>query len=315
MKKAIPFVSREPQPVIDTWLDELKNKCPDFTFVTLDQTTPAQRKAAEVALVANPEPNDLAQLQNLKWVQSLWAGVERLVADLPSANFSIVRMVDPQLAETMAEAVLAWTLYLHRDMPRYRDQQAQKIWRQHDVPMPCERTVGILGLGTLGTLAAQKLAQHGFTVGGWSRNAKDVAPNITAFHGSDGLSQILGQSNYLIVLLPLTPATTGLLNHQTLGALPRGAALINFGRGPIVDDKALLTQLDNDHLSHAVLDVFATEPLGQKCPYWAHPKVTVLPHISAPTTISTATQIAVDNIQRYFADNTIPLAVDRARGY
>ena len=173
MRVVIPFLTQLTDDG-KAWLDALRTALPDHDVLPLEQLSAGQCAAAEVAIVVNPDPADLAALPNLKWVQSLWAGVERLLAETQGCQFAIVRMIDPQLAETMAEAVLAWTLYLHRDMPSYRMQQTARIWRQHPLPLPGQRTVGLLGLGNLGEAAAKKLVQQGFTVCGWSRSEADL---------------------------------------------------------------------------------------------------------------------------------------------
>lgn len=314
MSVAIPFVAQLSTQDKQAWLDSLNAALPGHQVLPLELLTSDQCAAAEVAIVANPNVADLAQLSSLQWVQSLWAGVERLLFETQGASFAIVRMADPQLAETMAEAVLAWTLYLHRDMPRYRAQQAARIWQQHPLPLPSQRKIGLLGLGNLGKVAAKRLVQQGFAVCGWSRSQSAIA-GVTTFSGEQGLVQLLQQSNILVCLLPLTDQTHGLLNRKTLGLLPKGASLINFARGPIVDMEALICYLDRQHLSHAVLDVFDEEPLRSQSSLWSHPYITILPHISAPTNKQTASLIAAYNINRFLLSGEIPQSVDRHLGY
>lgn len=314
MSKIVPLVTQLSSDEAAAWLAALRPVLPEYDIRMLDELTAEQRATVEVAIAANPDPTELATLPALKWVQSLWAGVERLVATTRDANFAIVRMTDPQLAQTMAEAVLAWTLYLHRDMPRYRTQQAARIWQQHPLPLPAARTVSILGLGHLGKLAAQRLLQQGFTVCGWSRSPTSLE-GVNTFSGPTGLTDMVQRSHILICLLPLTHKTQGLLNRETLALLPPGAALINFARGPIVETEALIAHLDSQHLSHAVLDVFDEEPLPPQSPLWSHPGITVLPHISAPTNKPTAADIVAQNLNQFFVAGEIPASVDRALGY
>lgn len=315
MNRVIPFATRLPASDQQAWLAALQQSLPEtYTVLPIAALTPQQQIEAEVAIVANPNPADLMALPNLKWVQSLWAGVEALVVDTQGASFALVRMTDPQLAKTMAEAVLAWTLYLHRDMPRYRMQQTARLWQPHPCRLPQDRTVGILGLGKLGTAAAQTLSQQGFRVCGWKRSPANIT-GVTTFHGPSGLFDMLQQTHILVCLLPLTPSTYGLLNRQTLGMLTKGAALINFGRGPIVDTDALIDLLNQGQLSHGVLDVFNEEPLPPQSPLWTHPSITVLPHISALTHKPTAAKIVADNITEFFQTGKIPASVDRQLGY
>lgn len=314
MRPVVPLVSRMSTAEQAEWLAVFRDRIPECEVKPLNNMTTLERSATKVAIVANPEPSDLRQLPALVWVQSLWAGVERLVSELDGMPLAIVRMTDPQLAETMAEAVLTFTLYLHRDVPGYRKQQAQRIWAERAHCLPQDRTVGILGLGNLGTLAARRLRANGFNVAGWSRTPQTV-DGVECYFGPDGLDSVLSMSDILVVLLPLTNETRGLLDARRLSLLPKQAGLINFARGAIVDVPALTQALDDGKLSHAVLDVFAREPLPVDDPLWGHPSVTILPHVSAPTTPSTASLIVAENLSRYFATGEIPAAVDRQRGY
>ena len=231
-----------------------------------------------------------------------------------NSDVKIVRMEDPQMARTMAEAVLAWSFYLHRDMPRYRRQQENRFWREHELPLPSERTIGILGLGHLGRMAARTLQRQGFDACGWNRSGTTL-DGVTTFSGEEGLSDLLALAHIVVVLMPLTPETRDLINGEVFSAMRHGTSLINFARGPIVDDDALLAALDSGHLDHAVLDVFGTEPLSHSSRYWSHPSVTVLPHISAPTNRTISSRIVAENLRRYVATGDIPPAVDRHQGY
>ena len=314
MPRFLPFISSAAPADAQRWIATLQAAMPEERVVTLDMLDAAARAACDVAVVANPRPEDLRTLPNLKWVHSVWAGVERLVAGLGDTELQIVRLVDPQLADTMAEAVLAWTLYLHRDMPRYARQQAARHWQEHDYVRPQEKTVSLLGLGALGEACAHRLRQAGFQVCGWSRTRKAL-PGVACHAGSDELLAMLARTDILVCLLPLTPHTRGIVDAQALTALPPGASLINFARGPIVDEDALRTALDAGRLDHAVLDVFAHEPLPDNAWPWTHPRVTVLPHISGPTDHRTASAIVAENIRRYRAQGRLPATVDRALGY
>ena len=311
--RPVPFVASVAPEEAEKWRAALQTAMPDFRIEPPDALTPAERTAAEVTIVANPDPAELARLPGVRWVQSLWAGVERMLPSV-AVDLPIVRMIDPALSDVMAEAVLAWTLYLHRDMPRYLRQQAERRWRQHELPLARERRVGVLGLGHLGGAAARRLRDNGFSVHGWSRRPKTVE-GVATRDGACGLSPTLAESDVVVVLLPLTTETRGLLNEQRLRLLPDGASIINFGRGPVVDESALLSALDAGRLSHAVLDVFASEPLPAEHRFWAHPAVTVLPHVAAPTSRASACRLVKANLERYFDTGEIPAAVSRAQGY
>jgi glyoxylate/hydroxypyruvate reductase len=314
MSRTLPFVCAPSYPFAAPWLAALQEAMPEERIVPLDALDADARAACDVAIVANPRPDDLRTLPNLKWVHSVWAGVERLVADLRDTGLKVVRLVDPQLADTMAEAVLAWTLYVHRDMPRYAAQQAARQWIAHEYARPADKTVALLGLGALGEAAARRLVAAGFDVCGWSRTRKAL-PNITCYAGNDELPAMLARADIVVCLLPLTPQTRGIMNAGAFGALRKRTSLINFARGPIVDDAALRAALDDGRLAHAVLDVFAQEPLPEDAWQWSHPCVTVLPHISAPTDRRTASAIVAANIRRFRTTGETPATVDQALGY
>lgn len=310
----IPFISRASLSEQNTWITHLSSAMPDEVIVPFADLTAEQKQQCDVAIVANPDPEDLLSLPSLKWVHSVWAGVERMIHELSSPSFSIVRLVDANLANTMSEAVLAWTLYLHRDMPTYAKQQINQSWIQQPMVLAQDRRIGVLGLGELGRVSAQRLVANGFSVAGWSRHSKQIE-SIECFHGEDGLALLLKQTDILVCLLPLTAETKGLLGKQNLSLLPVGASLINFARGPIIVDDALLSKLESGEVSHAVLDVFEQEPLQENHPYWQHDSVTVLPHISAPTHPISASEIVATNIKQYRLTGNIPPAVDPIRGY
>lgn len=303
------------------WLARFKLLLPNEVILLPEQISQAQADKVQIAIAANPDPKVIARFPNLVWVQSLWAGVESLVMGLKQLqaenmlqNLQLVRLIDPQLAQTMAEAVLTWTLYLHRQIPEYIAQQRQKTWRQLQHASAQDTRVSVLGSGELGIKAMQILARHGYCVNGWSRTAKNI-PQVTHYNGSTALAEMLAQTDILICLLPLTDQTTGLINKSLLQCLPKGAKLINFGRGGIVNHQDLIECLDEEQMGHAVLDVFEQEPLSVNSPLWEHHKVSVLPHISAMTNLATASKVAADNISAYRLSGNIPASVDLKRGY
>jgi glyoxylate/hydroxypyruvate reductase len=273
------------------------------------------KRAVKVALVANPPAGALSSLPNLRFIQSLWAGVDRLLTDVSlPPNVPIARLVDPAMTQAMVECAIAEVFYLHRQLPTYRKQQSDRTWRQLPQPLASERSVGVLGLGALGYPVARALAEFGFPVAGWSLHPRDVT-NIESHHGVDGLARVANRSRILINLLPLTPRTTGILNGSLFQQLPIGAALMNLARGEHLVEQDLLTALDGQRLSHAVLDVFNTEPLPPNHPFWGHPRITVFPHVAAATDPATAARIAGDNIAAYLAGRDVSGLVLRSRGY
>lgn len=314
----VAFVRDPGQGAHEALVDALRLAMPDVDLRVHADIPTDHLGEVTVAVVDGPSGEQLASMSNLRFVQSTWAGVEAILPIVPD-GVEVARMVDPQLALTMAEAVLAWTLYLHRDMPRYARQQQQHEWVEQPPVRASDRRIGIVGLGELGRVAAEVLRDQHFDVAGWSRSRKSIDA-VTCFHdGEDGagIGALLERSDIIVNLLPDTPATVAMLGAEAFARLPPGASLINFGRGPTVDDDALLRSLDSGHLDHAVLDVFHTEPLPIDHRYWDHPSVTVLPHISGPTSVETAALIAAANVRAFLADGTLPAAalVDPSRGY
>ncbi|MEM8794502.1 MAG: glyoxylate/hydroxypyruvate reductase A [Pseudomonadota bacterium] len=309
----IPFLTRSDKTERERWFAALGPALHPHKIVPLDDLSADRRRAARFAIVANPDPNEVAALPNLAWVQSLWAGVEGLIAALPE-HIGISRLVDADLGRTMAEAVLAWTLYLHRDMPAYARQQSSGVWQQRDYRPAKKVGVGLLGLGELGGASAELLSRYGYRTMGWARSPQDL-PGVETFHGASGLDNMLARTDIAVILVPLTPETKGLVNSERLAHMPEGSALINFGRGPVLDTRALVAALASGRLSHAVLDVFDTEPLPSDDPLWRNPGVTVLPHISAPTGRDSAAAIAAAAIHAFVETGSTPKLVDRKRGY
>ena len=314
MSSPIAFVSRMNAETEAVWKHALRAAMPQEEILAFSELTNEQRRAVNFAIVANPDPADIAALPGLTWIHSLWAGVERLVLELGDKAPPIVRLKDPELSRVMAEAVLAWTYYLQRDMPAYRDNQQKTLWQEFDYRHPREMTIGLLGLGALGTAAAERLRHAGFNVAGWSRSAKAIG-GVETLTGDDGLQTLLEKSDILVCLVPLTDATRGLLDAGRLAAMKNGAALINFARGAVIIAEDLIAALDSGRLSHAVLDVFEQEPLPVSSAFWQHPKVTVLPHISAPTSRESSARIVAGNVYTWRETGTLPETVDMARGY
>jgi glyoxylate/hydroxypyruvate reductase A len=310
----VPLISDIDAAERALWLARFAELMPELDIRPSEQINDADARTARVAIVANPAPEQLRRFPALRWVQSLWAGVEKMVQMPELARVPIVRMEDPELARIMAEAVLTWVLCLHRELPEYARQQRERIWHQRLYTPPAEREIGVLGTGNLGMAAIAALKAQGFRVSAWSRAAKQI-DGVSHYAGEEQLPLLLASCDIVVVLLPLTPQTRGLLNEQRLALLRPDASLINFARAAIVDYDALLRQLDRGALRHAVLDVFDTEPLPASSPLWQHPAVTVLPHVSGPTDIGSASLIVRDNLRRYFDHGEIPAAVDYARGY
>jgi glyoxylate/hydroxypyruvate reductase A len=269
----------------------------------------------DYALVWHPEPGLLASLPNLKLILSLGAGVDHILLDhhLPR-GVSIIRLVDPYMTDAMSEYIILQVLRLHRQDLDYRTQQEKGIWLEHDQKNAAERTVGILGFGALGLDAGRKLQGLGFNVALWGRRQRTVE-GLRGYAGRAGLPALLGRSEILVCLLPLTAETEGILNASTFAMLPKGAVLINAARGRHLVEQDLLAALASGRLSAAVLDVFRDEPLPGGHPFWHHPRIVVTPHIAAATHPPTAAPIILDNIRRFEAGRPLLNRVDPAQGY
>lgn len=257
--------------------------------------------------------DDFAPFTRLKAVLSLWAGVEGIVGN-PTLDAPLCRMVDAGLTRGMAEWVAAHVLRYHLGTDAHVLGQ-DGTWRNGIVPpLAASRQVGVLGLGELGRAAAEALRAIGFDVRGWSRGPREI-PGLASFSGEAGLAEVLAASEILVLLLPATPATENLLDARALARLPRGARIVNPGRGSLLDDTALLKALDSGHVAHATLDVFREEPLPPDHPFWAHPQITVTPHIASETRPETASESIAANIRRGEAGEPFLHVVDRTLGY
>ena len=287
------------------WLPLLKQALPRDTFVT-DQFD------VDIALVATPPAGTLARLKGVTLIQSLWMGVEKLLADrgLPK-GVPIARLIDPGMVGAMSESVLAHVLDWHRHHYRYRAQQTERQWRRRKQYLPSDRTIGILGMGELGSDAARKLRALGFNVAGFSRRPKQVE-GVQSF---TDLQAVLKISDAVVCLLPLTTHTRGILNTRTLGLIRPHGCLVNLARGGHVVMEDLLHLLDSGHLAHAYLDVFETEPLPPSDPLWRHPGVSITPHSAALTDPRTAVPKIVENVERVRRGETPHHLVDFEAGY
>lgn len=255
---------------------------------------------------------DFTPFTRCKAVLGLWAGVERIVGNATLTQ-PLCRMVEAGLTEGMVEWVVGHTLRHHLGMDRHIVNPGH-VWDPTCPPLARERPVAMLGMGALGQACAQALRALNFPVTGWSRSPKSVE-GIICLHGEDGLAAALRGAAIVITLLPKTPETENLLDARRLALLPQGAVLLNPGRGPLIDDAALLAALDAGRIGHATLDVFRTEPLPQGHPFWSHPRVTVTPHIAADTRAHGAASVLVENIRRGQAGEPLLHVVDRTRGY
>ena len=255
---------------------------------------------------------DFSPYTKLKAVLNLWAGVEG-VTNNKTLNVPLARMVDSGLTDGMVEWVTGHTLRHHLGIDKHIHGQ-DGIWRSYVPPLAKDRIITILGLGTLGTACGIALKRLGFNVRGWSRREKRV-DGIICFYGDDQVDSSLMDADIVVLLLPDTPLTQNILNQHTLNLLKRGAFVLNPGRGPLIDDDALLAALETGQIEHATLDVFRIEPLPQNHQYWSNNKVTVIPHKASETRPKTASQVIAMNIERAENGQELLYLVDRENGY
>lgn len=295
----------------DTWQEPLTQAFAQADL-NIDLTQDRTCDPDYIIYAPSDEPIDFTRYSSAKAVLGLWAGVERIVSD-PNLTQPLARMVEPGLSQGMVEWVVGHCLRHHLGLDRHITRQ-DGVWEQIAPPLATDRPICVLGLGALGTSVAQALAGLGFPVTGWARSPKTI-PGISCLSGTDGLDAALAKAQILVLLLPLTDDTRGLMNAERLARLPKGAVILNPGRGPLIDDDALLAALDSGALGHATLDVFHVEPLPADHPFWAHPRVTVTPHIASETRPASAAKVIAENIRRGEAGLPLLHLVDRGAGY
>jgi glyoxylate/hydroxypyruvate reductase len=291
---------------------------PSHEIATLDE--PFDRASVRYALSWRHPPGALKDLPNLRVILSLGAGVDHLFADPALPDRPIVRVVDPDLTNRMSEWVVMHALVHLRQLRRYERQQSAQVWADDDQqPKASDIQIGVLGLGVMGKDGVSKLKALGFKIAGWSASPKTL-PDVTCFSGADGLKRMLAQTDMLVVLLPLTEATRGIINASLLSQLKRdgplgGPVLINAGRGGLQVEADILETLDSGALKGASLDVFEREPLPRDSRLWSHPAVYVSPHNAAISSPKAIAALVARQIETYERGEPLAHVVDRRRGY
>jgi len=283
---------------------------------------------ADIRIAADPgNPDDITmmavvrlstslagRLKNLQLVQKLGAGVETLV-DHPALgpHVRVARLKPDAPAHEIAEYCLAYILWRQRNMARHAQAQARRDWHAIAPRQADQTTVGVLGLGHIGGQVARSLRDARFRVLGWSRTPRRI-DGVECLSGAQALPAMLGRCDHVAAILPSTQDTRGLLDAGLLARMKPGAMLINAGRGDLIDEAALIACLDDGPLAHAVLDVVRREPLPPDDPLWAHPGVTITPHVSG-WHLGDAMRDVAENYRRLGAGAAVLHEVDRARGY
>lgn len=251
----------------------------------------------EYAVVWHHPHGDLLNYPNLKAILVLGAGMNHIDQESQLPNVPIVRLLDPSVNDEMSQYVLYWVMHFQRGYERYRAQAAAQVWQRHMTPLSRRFRVSVIGAGPIGQFISKRLALNGFASQSWSRSERKI-DNVQSFYGDDGLQTILKSTDVLVNCLPLNRATRHFLDHQKLSMLPKGSSLINISRGAVLDDRALLSLLDSDHIANAALDTFTEEPLAKDSGYWQRDNVYITPHMSGSTYPTLACEVIANNIKR-----------------
>lgn len=299
------------------WVSALRDTLPGRDIVSFPDFSDPE--GIEYALVWSPKSGVLNDFPNLKALFSLGAGVDHLLAIKNLPDVPIARIVDPDLTSRMSEWVVGQVLLHHRKILKYQSFQSQAQWNELKQPAACEVHVGIMGLGELGKDSAEILCRLGFTVHGWSRTPKQV-PNVSCFHGSDGMEEFLANTDVLVCLLPLTPETQGLIDGALLRKLRSNGALggpvfINAGRGKIQVEQDVVKALADGTLTGASLDVFEVEPLPKNSPLWGLSNLIITPHAAAVSNPAALSRLIARQIAAFETSGTLDFVVDVDRGY
>lgn len=293
--------------------DKLRDLMPDVA-VGVWPDDPGDLGAVQMLVVDRLVPGIIGKLPNLRLVQKVGAGVERIVRDPAlGRDVRVARLKPAVAAHEMAEYCLAYVLRDHRHLRDYEAHQKARRWQMIEPPLTAETTVGVLGLGHIGALTARTFAYLGFRVLGWARSAKTI-DGVDCRAGDDALHPMLGACDYVCAILPSTPATRGLMDAAAFNAMKPGSLFVNVGRGDLVVDDDLIAGLDAGRPGRAVLDVYNTEPLPGDHPFWTHPRVDMTPHVSG-WHVGDAIADVAENWRRLQAGEPLLHEIDRDHGY
>ena len=298
---------------IELWKNALQEAAPDIKIYSYLESHPVDE--IEVALVWKHPKGTLTKYPNLKYIACSGAGVDFIFEDdTTPQNLPITRVVDTMLASDMSEYVIAAIFSHLKRFYEYKVNQTKSLWKPEQYKRIRDYTVGILGLGALGTVLAKDLVHFGFKTQGWSNSRKEI-PEVQAFAGQEELHEFLSSSEILVCLLPLTNETSGILNKQLFSQLPVGAFVINAARGGHLVDADLIEMLDNQHLSGATLDVFHQEPLSSDHPFWQHEKIHITPHYASVSDTSSVVPQIIENYRRMQQGRSLLNLVSTDKGY
>ncbi|MDT0641511.1 glyoxylate/hydroxypyruvate reductase A [Zunongwangia sp. F363] len=300
---------KDPQP----WIEALKKQHPGLNIYVYPEDH--DKEEVEFALVWNHPRGLFKNYPNLKVVASMGAGVDHITSDkeLPE-HITITKVVDDQLTEDMGDFVLGLVMNHIRRLSIYKEQKKEKSWDRTPYKRPQNVTVGIMGVGVLGSAVGEKLSKNGFNVLGWAKSEKDKK-DMNTYCGEEGLEEFLSKSNILVCLLPLTPQTENILNGDLFEKLPKGAYVINVARGEHLVEHDLLEMIGSRHLSGAALDVFKEEPLPERHPFWENPDILITPHIASVTSAESVVPQIIENYEHMKEEELLKNVVERKKGY
>lgn len=298
---------------VKPWEKALKEKLTNATIEVYPNVK--NKEAVDFVICWKPKKNVLKQYPNIKIIQSVGASIEHITTSQSINKGNIItRIVDGKLSNDMWEFLITIVLSELKNTRTYLTQKAQKIWKQHDYKTINNTTVSILGLGEIGGYVAEKFAQIGFNVKGWSNSKKQIS-NVESYNGENEFDTFLNNSDFLINLLPLTDKTKGILNKTAFRKLPKQSFIINVGRGEHIVDADLISSLDDSMLSGAFLDVFINEPLSKEHPFWNHPKIQITPHVASLTNVENAIEQIAENYKRFLNKEKLLNVVSLKKGY
>lgn len=301
------------EKIVRDWTKAIKDEVPHMVVEVYPNDT--ERKKTQFVLTFGPPENAFVNYPNLKVIASMAAGINHITNNHKIPNdVSVTKVNDPQHHDDMADFVLTLTLSYMRRLPIYFQQQDQRIWQSCPYLRPEDTTIGIMGIGAIGTTIGKVMLKNNFKVTGWSRSEKNI-DQITTFHGEKQRKAFLETADVLVCILPLTKETEGILNTEVFNQLPKGAYLINVGRGPQLAEEELLMAIESGQLSGAALDVFQDEPLPEEHSFWKNKQITITPHTAGSVLPESAIKKILDNYNAMKSGDKLVDVVDLAKGY
>ncbi len=313
--RRIAFSSTEDPP--DPWREVLEALTPPLDLRVWPGET-GNGRGIEAALVWRPPPEMWKDLPDLKLIQSLGAGIDHVLLSDAPGHLPLARHVDPDLTRQMVEYGVLAVLACHRGLPGHIDRQRRKIWGVPDIAPTEQQVVGVLGAGVIGTALLERLVLFDFRLRAWTRSPRKeaISNGVKYFHGKEGLQPFLSNCGIVISLLPGTLETKGLINAARLATLPRGAHVINLGRGSVIPEDNLVAALESGQVASCFLDVFPVEPLPKESPLWSHPGVIVTPHAAGVTRATPhAAKLLAGNLTRVRRGEPPLHGVEPSQGY